>query len=99
MSNYDREQREMDAVQNELRLGLILEVAGWTLLSFLGIIVCFIWTGLRAGSYFWLYWTIIEGAIGMVLLGAGRYYKDKAGSEISRLGTEIPRLGAEDKAA
>ncbi len=99
MSNYDREQQEMDVVQSELRLGLILEVAGWTLLSFLGIIVCFIWTGLRAGSYFWLYWTIIEGVIGMALLGAGRYYKDKAGSGISRLGTEVSRLGTEDKAA
>lgn len=86
MSNYDREQREMDAVQSELRLGLILDVAGWTLLSFLGIIVCFIWTGLRAGSYFWLYWTIIEGAVGMALLMAGKYYKTKAGSGVSRLG-------------
>ncbi len=99
MSNYDREQREMDEVQNGLRMGLILEVAGWTLLSFLGIIVCFIWTGLRAGSYFWLYWTIIEGAIGMALLGASNYYKNKAGTEVSREGVEISRVGTEDRAA
>jgi hypothetical protein len=84
MSNYDQEQREMDAMQRDMRLALMLQVTGWTLLAFDGIIVMFIWTGLRAGSSFWLYWAVIEGVLGMALAMAGGHYKSKAGSEISR---------------
>ena len=88
MSNYDREQREMDGVQQKLRLGTILEVTGWTLLAFLAIPVIFVWTGWRAGSYFWLYWTVIEGVLGVVLSMTGKYYKNKAGNGVSRLSDE-----------
>jgi hypothetical protein len=89
MSNYDREQREMDAVQNDLRLGLSLQVIGWTLLAFDGIIVVFVWTGLRAGSYFWLYWTVIEGVLGLALTMVGKSYKARAGTEVSRLSSDV----------
>ncbi len=88
MSNYDREQREMDGVQQKLRLGTILEVTGWTLLAFLTIPVTFVWTGWRAGSYFWLYWTVIEGVLGLALSMVGKYFKNKAGSGVSRLSDE-----------
>ncbi len=82
----DQELREMDALQRDMRLGLALQVMGWTLLAFNAIIVMFIWTALRVGSNFWLYWAIIEGALGSVLVMAGSHYRAKAGSEISRLG-------------
>lgn len=86
MAGYDQEQREMDALQRDLKLGLMLQVTGWTLLAFDAILVMFIWTGMRAGSEFWLYWTVIEGVLGLALVVVGKHFKSKAGSEISRLG-------------
>ncbi len=88
MSNYDQEQREMDGVQRKLRLGMLLEVTGWVLLAFLAIPVIFVWTGWRAGSLFWLYWTVIETVLGLALTMAGKYYKNRAGSGVSRLSEE-----------
>ncbi len=82
----DQELRQMDAMQRDMRLGLALQVTGWTLLAFNAIIVMFVWTALRVGSNFWLYWAIIEGALGSALVMAGSHYRAKAGSEISRLG-------------
>lgn len=87
MSNYDRELRETDAMQRDMRLGIGLQVMGWTLLAFNGIILTFVWSGVRIGSNFWLYWLIIEGVLGMALAKAGGHYKSKAGTEISRLGS------------
>ncbi len=88
MSNYDREQREMEGVQQDLRLGMVLEVTGWVLLAFVAIPAFFVWTGWRVGSLFWVYWTVIEGVIGLALTGAGQYYKSRAGTHVSRSGEE-----------
>jgi hypothetical protein len=82
MSNYDREQREMDAVQRDLSRGLNLGVIGWTLLLFNGIPFMFVWTGWRAGSMFWTYWALIEGAVGLVFVVMGRRYRARAGREV-----------------
>lgn len=87
MSHYDREQRVMDGVADELHVGSILQTVGWTLLLFNGIIVNWIWVGFRSGSYFWLYWTLIESSIGLVLIAAGNHLKARFGSHISRLDT------------
>jgi hypothetical protein len=88
MSNYDREQREMDALQQSSDRGLTFEVIGWMLLLFNIIPLTFLWVGLRSGSFFWTYWSVIEGAIGIVLVLIGRRYKAKAGSYVSRLDVE-----------
>lgn len=88
MSNYDLEQRQMDAMTYDLRWASILQTVGWVLLVFDSIIVTFVWTGFRAGTYFWLYWLIIEGAIGFGLVMVGAYLKSIAGRHISRLGLE-----------
>jgi pheromone shutdown protein TraB len=84
MPNYDQEQREMEAMQRDMKLGLALQVTGGTLLAFDLIIIFFVWSGLRVGSNFWLYWAIIQGVLGAALVAAGGYYRSKAGSEISR---------------
>jgi hypothetical protein len=84
MSNYDREQREMDAVERDLELGLRFEVVGWMLLLFNGIAVMFLWVGLRSGSFLWAYWAVIEGFVGFVLIMIGQRYKAKAGTNVSR---------------
>ncbi len=88
MSNYDLEQAQMDAMTYDLRWASILETVGWVLLVFDTIPVTLVWTGFRAGTYFWLYWTIIEGAIGFGLTMYGAYLKSIAGRHISRLGYE-----------
>lgn len=95
MSNYDQEQREMDEVTDDLRLASILQTIGWVLLGFNGIVVTWVWTGFRAGSYFWLYWTIIESGLGFSLVMAGSYLKTRAGRRISRLGAEVFAMPAE----
>jgi hypothetical protein len=87
MSHYDREQRVMDEVKDDLHLGSILKTVGWTLLLFNGIVVNWIWVGFRSGSYFWLYWTIIESSIGLVLVGAGNHIKARSGRRVPRLDT------------
>lgn len=84
MSNYGLAQKEMDAVGRELRLGSILQTIGWTLLVFVSIPVSFVWVGFRSGTYFWLYWTLIEGTAGFVLVLAGSYMKSKSGRFITR---------------
>jgi hypothetical protein len=42
------------------------------------IIALFIFVGLRTGSLLWLYWTLIQGLLGMVLVGAGMYQESVA---------------------
>jgi len=88
MSNYDREQKEMDAVRRSENRGLRFEVIGWMLLLFELIPLTFLWVGLRSGSLLWTYWSVIEGATGIVLVLIGRVYKAKAGSYVSRLDME-----------
>ena len=78
----------MDAVEDDLRLASILRTTGWVLLFFNVIPASMIWVGFRSGSFFWLYWTIIEGVIGFGLITAGAYLNTNAGRHISRLGYE-----------
>ena len=88
MSNYDQEQRQMDAVQRDLELGLRFEVVGWMLLLFEGIAATFLWVGLRSGSYLWVYWSVVETFLGIVLVLIGRWYKAKAGANVPRVQEE-----------
>jgi hypothetical protein len=48
-----------------------LAVAGKTLLWMDLILLAFVYNGVRAGSYFWLYWVLIEGILGVALLALG----------------------------
>jgi hypothetical protein len=91
VSNYDQEQRAMDAMAAELHRAATFQVMGWLLLGFGGIIVCLVWVGFRTGSYFWLYWTIIEGGLGVSLVLTGHYLRSRAGRYISRLGPSTTR--------
>lgn len=75
----------MDAVKREMRKASILQTLGWTLLVFDCIIASWVWTGFRAGTYFWLYWMIIEGAAGFVLVLVGSHLRSKAGRFVSRV--------------
>lgn len=52
--------------------GTVLMTAGklllWTDLIFLS----FVYSGLKGGSYLYLYWTLIQGLTGIILLTTGR---------------------------
>jgi hypothetical protein len=53
------------------RSGGVMSVVGWTLITFDCLIAVWIWVGLRSGSDFWLYWVVIEGVLGLVLVWMG----------------------------
>jgi hypothetical protein len=67
----------MDRKRTDLELslenGLVLRTLGWMLLIFNGVFVVWVWTALRAGSDFWLWWVLIQGGAGVILLGVGSY--------------------------
>ena len=49
----------------------VMAVAGKTLLWMDLLLLAFVYNGIRAGSYFWLYWVVIEGILGFALLAIG----------------------------
>ena len=53
--------------------GTVLMTVGklllWTDLIFLS----FVYSGLKGGSYLYLFWTLAQAAVGSTLLGIGRY--------------------------
>jgi hypothetical protein len=58
-------------IEGTLENGLGLRAAGWSLLIFDAIFVVWVWTGLRAGSWFWVWWVLVQFFIGVTLLGVG----------------------------
>ena len=57
---------------------LTMQAIGALLLVFDAIPAVFVFVGLRDGSLLWLYWTAIEGLIGMALVAAGRRMSERA---------------------
>lgn len=83
MSEHDREQVEMESVIADLRRASAIQVVGWTLLVFDALIIgIWVFTGYRSGTWFWLYWFVIEGALGLALVVVGSYLKTKAGHHV-----------------
>jgi hypothetical protein len=60
-----------DVALRAQRTGAVMSVVGWTLVGFDCLIAVWIWVGLRSGSDFWLYWVVIEGVLGLVLIWMG----------------------------
>jgi hypothetical protein len=52
------------------RAVLVLRVLGWTSIVWGCMISIWIWTGLKAGSDLWLYWTIGQFVFGAICLAA-----------------------------
>ncbi len=48
-----------------------LAVAGKVLLWMDLLLLAFVYNGIQSGSYFWLYWVVIEGILGLALLAVG----------------------------
>jgi hypothetical protein len=59
------------AAEELQRQAITWKSLGTLLLVFDAIPVVFVFVGIRAGSLLWLYWTAIEGLIGLVMIGIG----------------------------
>jgi hypothetical protein len=53
--------------------GTVLMTVGKLLLWTDLIFFSFVYSGLKGGSYLYLYWTLVQGLVGGLLLGIGRY--------------------------
>lgn len=74
----------MNAAAHGEHIGLVLRSLGWLLLVFDTIPFVWVWVGLRDGSHMWLWWALIEGGIGALLVIAGNYYKEYAAYQVGR---------------
>lgn len=53
------------------RQGLVMMTIGKVLLAFDGILLAFVYDGLRSGSYMWVYWVAAQGLLGLSLIAIG----------------------------
>jgi hypothetical protein len=94
MTSYGPEQKGMDLAMDDLHKGSVMQTLGWVLLVFDSIPAVWIFVGFRTGSYFWLYWVVIEAAIGFGLLIAGTIFRSKAARDFSAAAGEGSARGA-----
>jgi len=59
------------AALEQQRRARVYKTAGKWLLWMDLLLVMFVYTGLRAGSYMWLIWVLIEAVAGLALIGIG----------------------------
>lgn len=74
----------MNAAGHGEHIGLVMRAIGWQLLIFDMIPVVFVWVGLRDGSWMWLWWALVEGLVGSLLVIAGNYFKEYAAHQVGR---------------
>jgi hypothetical protein len=86
MMSYADERETMDQALDEQERWWGLEVTGWTILVFVAIPVLFVFTGWRAGSWFWFWATAILGLIGLVLTGTAALMRIRAAERFKTLG-------------
>lgn len=67
------EERKIPSEENALGLRMV----AWQLLIFDAIPVLFVWDGWRVGSNLWMWWVIVQGTLGLILLAAGRVWEDR----------------------
>jgi hypothetical protein len=79
MPDYGREKMEAawEGEEYEER-GKALQVLGWVLGCMGGITSVWIWVGWRAGTEFWLWWTLGLGLLGMILNGRGAWLRARS---------------------
>lgn len=78
------EPESMEEVLQAERAGLVLKAVGWVLLAMDLILVAFVWTGLRAGSRFWLFWVLAQAFLGLLLIRVGITKRARAGGQAGR---------------
>lgn len=58
---------------DDQRSGLFLMTLGKVLLGFDGILLAFVYVGLRSGSHLYAIWVAIQGLLGLTLLAIGSH--------------------------
>ena len=53
------------------RKGLLIMTLGKVLLGFDGILLSFVYVGIRSGSYMYAWWVAIQGLVALTLLAIG----------------------------
>ncbi|MFB3918106.1 MAG: hypothetical protein ACE14M_15365 [Terriglobales bacterium] len=82
-TNYDIEQRAMDAAIRDERRGSGMQTLGWVFIIFDLIPAVWLWVGWRSGSMFWFWWVLGEGLSGVALLIAGTILRSKAARDFA----------------
>jgi hypothetical protein len=93
VSNHSVEEA-MDASIEEQEMGQVLRVLGWTILAMCSITCVWIWTGWRAGSWFWFWVTFGLGFLGGTIVAAGARLRSRAAIELAAATAEIGRRAA-----
>jgi hypothetical protein len=81
----DRHVRQEEAALEEQRRGAVLITVGKVLLWMDLILACFVYVGLRSGSYLFLWWVLVEGILGLALMGVGFHEIGDARRALSEL--------------
>jgi hypothetical protein len=74
-----------DASVAEEELALAFKTIGGGLLLFAGLIVVFVPIGLRSGSFFWLYWVLVQGMIATAFISYAFWLEHKAESRVGNI--------------
>ena len=64
---------EEATMEERKRAGSLLMTLGKVLLWTDFLLLMFVYVGLKSGSHMWLWWVIIQGVIGLILLEIGSY--------------------------
>ncbi|HZR59011.1 MAG TPA: hypothetical protein VFA74_19235 [Terriglobales bacterium] len=64
---------EEATMEERKRAGSLLMTLGKVLLWTDFLLLMFVYVGIRSGSHMWLWWVIIEGVLGLILLEIGSY--------------------------
>ncbi len=73
MPGIKLERLEEVGIVEEQRKGLVLMTVGRVLLWMDFLLLIFVYVGLRSGSHLWLWWVIVEGVTGLILLEVGAH--------------------------
>lgn len=71
MSGIKLDRVEEAQIPGGSRTGNTLVTVGKVLLWMDFLLLAFVYVGIRSGSDFWMWWVIIEGVVGLVLLEVG----------------------------
>jgi hypothetical protein len=83
-SIQQRIERETAALELERRGEAVITV-GKALLGMELILVCFVDISVRTGSRLFIWWVIVEGLLGLILVLIGAHQKSEAHSELDAL--------------
>jgi hypothetical protein len=68
---------EESTIEEGKRKGTVLMTVGKVLLWMDFLILMWVYVGLKSGSRMWLWWVIIEGVLGLILLEIGMHKRGK----------------------